>query len=126
MINKDDFFKSTKANWKFKKELKWGSIAMKNFIKKADFVSNSGSSYKYTQRGVYRMSDHFNDHVASCSWMLDGKESEYKCIVAYCCWKDFERIETSFHGIAGYWDKWDFVPMNGMSIEEFRIKHIYA
>ena len=62
-INKDNFFESTACNWK---EVETPA----NF--EADYISPSGSKYMYTEEGVYRVSDHWNCGVATCSWLLDG------------------------------------------------------
>ena len=110
-ITKDDFFKATKADWTFKKEMKGNSVL--KFRETADFVSDSGSSYKYTQRGVYRVSNHFTHNVASCDWTMDGEEHEFIIVMAYCSWKDFERITSTCCGYDGYWYRHDFYPFNG-------------
>ena len=93
---KDNFFKATKADWTFKKEMTLDAII--KFRASADFISDSGSSYKYTQRGVYRVSNHFTHHVASCDWTMDGEEHEYIVVMAYCSWKNFE---STFSNVCG-------------------------
>ena len=115
-MDKNDFFIATKANWKFKKNMTTKAIL--KFKESADFVSDSLSMYKYTRQGVYRVSNHFNDHVASCNWLLDGKEHSFTMVMAYCSWKDFERIISKCCGYEGYWYKHEFYPLNGKK-EEF-------
>ena len=87
---KNNFFKNTNANWTFKKVVGYGSKEQQIFFENADFISESRSAYKYTQRGVYRMSNHFNECVATCNWLLDGEEHAYDLVIAYCPWGAFE------------------------------------
>jgi hypothetical protein len=110
-MNKDDFFKATKADWKFKRNV---SLQYRNqFIAEADFVSDSFSAYKYTNKGVYRLSDHFNHNVASCDWTLDGQEHNRGFVLAYCSWKSFERRLRTIYGVTGYWYNNDFYTEDG-------------
>ena len=55
--NKDDFHKSTFAEFKV--------AHMPS--REPDFISESGSKYWYTYKGVYRHSDHWGE-VRSCVW----------------------------------------------------------
>lgn len=58
-----------------------GTVAL--FIKtekpncKPDYISNSGSEYWYTEKGVYRSSNHW-DEIGTCYWNL--VDSNYKWI----------------------------------------------
>jgi hypothetical protein len=61
---------------------------------KADFVSDSGSAYMYTDEGVYRQSDHWGYGIASCSWILDGNvQTGMK--VGFAKWSDFTKYFSS-------------------------------
>lgn len=83
--NKDTYFCSTIANFK---EVENKEIL--NRIENGDFdyQSDSNSKYIYTDDGVYRYSNHWNNSIASCSWFLDNKEvGELK--LGFCSWNDF-------------------------------------
>lgn len=57
---------------------------------KPDFISNSGSQYWYTDKGVIRYSDHWLT-VASCFWYIkDHYTSTIEC-AGFCKWEDFKR-----------------------------------
>jgi hypothetical protein len=114
-MNKDDFYKATKADWKFKRNV---SLKYRNqFIAEADFVSDSFSAYKYTSRGVYRLSNHFNHNVASCDWTLDGQEHNCGFVLAYCSWKNFERKLSTIYGVTGYWYNYNFYTEDGKEFD---------
>ena len=86
-FNKDNFHESTLANWKEqdKKEAK-------KFIdyNNPDFSSPSGSDYFYTDKGVYRLSDHWGINIRSCSWLLDFEERQSKkLLLGFCLFSDF-------------------------------------
>jgi hypothetical protein len=53
-----------------------------------DYVSDSGSSYMYTEKGVYRKSNHWCLGVATCLWLLDGDVCQTEKI-GFCKWEDF-------------------------------------
>lgn len=58
--------------------------------KKAHYRSKYGSSYFYTEKGVYRSSNHWG-RVANCRWKIKGVE-DYKNQVYYigfANWSDF-------------------------------------
>ena len=80
MVNQTNFSLFTYAN--FQKASKK--------IDKWDFISKTGSKYKYDKQGVYRLSNHFSHKVSSCSWLLDNKEyiSDEE-VLGYCAWEDF-------------------------------------
>ena len=103
MATKDNFFKNTKADWTFKSNVAYGSKEQQDFFDSANFISDSRSAYKYTQRGVYRMSNHFNENVATCSWMLDGEEHAYDLVIAYCTWGAFEMRGIAEVGECASW-----------------------
>ena len=69
------------------------------------FESRSGSIYYYCEKGVYRLSNHFNSKVASCDWRLGrprvwadwccGNDAPYKTphwmeCLAFAKWEDFK------------------------------------
>lgn len=60
----ENFFVNTKADWKLISE----DPAK---FPKPDFVSGSGSAYAYTDKGVYRISNHWLKETASCDWRLN-------------------------------------------------------
>lgn len=82
--NKTNYYTLTKANFEECKTPK----------RKPDYVSNSGSEYWYTLRGVIRRSNHWNYGVKSCSWLLNGE-----CVdtlkTGFCKWKNFELKDLS-------------------------------
>lgn len=83
--NKDTYFCSTIANFK---EVENEEILNRIENGDFDFQSDSNSKYIYTDEGVYRYSDHWNNSIASCSWFLDNKEvGELK--LGFCSWNDF-------------------------------------
>ena len=89
--NKNTFFKETVADWK--------EVEKVNF--KPDFISESGSEYMYKDGGVYRKSDHWNREVSTCSWLLDGLESN-KSTIAFSKWNDFipQSISKEFNNLS--------------------------
>lgn len=42
-----------------------------------DYISNSGSKYWYSKKGVIREADHWGDSISTCSWALKGEKKEY-------------------------------------------------
>lgn len=56
---------------------------------KPNFISKSGSSYYYTEQGVYRQSNHWG-RAANCKWRLvsNGISME-RTKVGYASWSDF-------------------------------------
>lgn len=56
---------------------------------KPNFISKSGSSYYYTEQGVYRHSNHWG-RAANCKWRLvsNGISME-RTKVGYASWSDF-------------------------------------
>lgn len=61
-IDKNNFFESTACNWKQVND---------KLEKDPDYTSDSGSKYWYTDKGVYRLSDHWGFGVGSCDWLLN-------------------------------------------------------
>lgn len=60
------------------------------------FESKSGSKYHYTEKGVYRYSNHWG-RVANCRWKLSGVEN-YKnqnWYVGYANWSDFFALNST-------------------------------
>lgn len=114
-MNKNNFFKATKADWKLRKAV---SLKFRNrFIAEADFVSDSFSAYKFTSKGVYRLSNHFNHKVASCDWTLDGKEHNGGFVLAYCSWKNFKKNLRTICGVTGYWYNNNFYTEDGKEFD---------
>lgn len=66
MISKDNFFTNTKGRFK---ECELPINVKVNFTSK-DNKKEISSSYSYTEKGVYRTSNHWGG-VASCQWNLD-------------------------------------------------------
>ena len=83
-VNVDNFFESTIANF--------NRVTDSSFEFIPDIVTKSGSEYMYTEEGVYRKSDHWNNKIALCSWLLDGYRS-FENVIAYCAFKDFKAYD---------------------------------
>lgn len=66
-FNSENFFYATDADFQ--------SCEKPN--RKADYTSNSGSQYWYTEDGVIRGSNHWGMGIATCNWTLDGKAYGY-------------------------------------------------
>jgi citrate synthase len=64
--------------------------------KEVHYKSNFGSSYFYTEKGVYRYSNHWG-RVANCRWKISGIEA-YKNQVYYtgfANWTDFYALNST-------------------------------
>ncbi len=59
------------------------------------FKSKSGSSYFYTNEGVFRYSNHWG-RVANCRWKIRGieKYKHQKYYVGYAKWEDFFSLNS--------------------------------
>lgn len=57
---------------------------------KVDYKSKSGSSYIYTDKGVYRIANHWG-RASDCRWRLEGNQPLKNQIysVGYADWSDF-------------------------------------
>ena len=90
-MNRNDFYIATLADWKLEKVL---SLHEAYLMKQDfDFVSPSGSAYKYTNEGVYRISNHWVHNVASCNWTINGSfYNESRPLLGFCKWEDFSRM----------------------------------
>lgn len=56
---------------------------------KPNFISKSGSSYYFTEQGVYRYSNHWG-RAANCKWRLVSNGiSKDRSKVGYASWSDF-------------------------------------
>lgn len=67
-----------------------------NFSTVEKFKSKSGSTYHYTEKGVYRYSNHWG-RVANCRWKL-LKTKNYKnqqWCVGYANWLDFFDLQST-------------------------------
>lgn len=71
------------------------------------------SLYRYTQEGVYRMSDHRGAKIRRCSWVLSGNqdkpkiENVKKVMVGFCPRKDFLHKQRFFLSDHLYWETGD-------------------
>lgn len=86
-LNKDNYFKNTYAQWK--------SVSEKELPKETpDYESASGSEYWYTDKGVYRRSNHWGK-VASCYWYLNNevKQTGNNKEVGYTDFSDIQKME---------------------------------
>ena len=86
-INKDNYFKNTYAQWK--------SASEKDLPKETpDYESDSGSEYWYTDKGVYRRSNHWGK-VASCYWYLNDevKQTGTTKEIGYTDFSDIQKME---------------------------------
>ena len=55
----------------------WTEVSQTDFdLQKPQFISKSGSEYYFTEKGVYRISNHWG-RAANCRWRLIT-DSEYK------------------------------------------------
>lgn len=86
--DKTNFFKHTYCQFEYK-EL---SVLQEENI---HFKSKSGSSYVYTENGVYRYSNHWG-RVANCRWKLNGitKYQNQNYYVGYAKWTDFYSLTS--------------------------------
>lgn len=63
-----------------------------------DFVSDSGSSYWYTEEGVIRESNHWGRAIASCNWFIEGEARRFCELdtdgtrAAFAPWSAFEML----------------------------------
>lgn len=101
MYNEYNFFRATKATFKGCKEPK----------REPDYVSNSGSEYWYTPKGVIRSSNHWSairpfafksildgrwyngyrkqcGKIASCHWVLKSNTTDW---CGFCPWDKFRK-----------------------------------
>lgn len=78
--NRFTFFKHTFCEWTAVDKAPEG---------KPDYTSKSGSSYYFTQQGVYRLANHWG-RAANCRWRLrsPNKTSQF-FVVGYANWSDF-------------------------------------
>lgn len=83
IYNKFNFHKHTFCVFK---EVSLGEIE----LLEPNHKSNSGSTYYFTEAGVYRVSNHWG-RAANCRWRLesDNKNVNQKIKVGYANWTDF-------------------------------------
>lgn len=62
-------------------------------ISSPDYISESGSQYWYTEKGLIRQSDHWGI-VCTCRWFLNEKKSKKinENTTAFCSWKTMKHI----------------------------------
>lgn len=67
-----------------------------DFPKNTNYKSNSDSYYFYTDKGVYRKSNHWG-RVANCRWKLITNQNykNQKVVVGFAKWMDFHPINSS-------------------------------
>jgi len=59
---------------------------------KTNFISKSGSSYLFTEEGVYRKSNHWG-RAANCKWRLESNLSEAsRTKIGFAKWNEFHPI----------------------------------
>lgn len=119
IANKDNFYMGTEAN--FKKANKPNN--------KADYISASGSQYWYTEKGVFRFSDHWGSGINTCNWYLKDDAEGFKC--GYCSFKNFKLVrEFKFDVYVKnyeFFDKFEYDEVfndieNGSKLGAFEIK----
>ncbi|MBR6788995.1 MAG: hypothetical protein IKM44_04225 [Clostridia bacterium] len=86
--------------------------------RKADYTSpkkwrgiptgETSSEYWYTDKGVYRRSDHWGGKVGSCSWLIKGRPTEYwngcdigETETAFIPWENLKPKTEIFQDIFG-------------------------
>lgn len=90
MYNSENFYMGTEASWADAEAPE----------READYVSDSGSAYWYTEGGVFRTSNHWGYEVASCDWFLGNEESAWedrhgiRC--GFCPWDGFKAKDYDF------------------------------
>ena len=90
MYNSENFYMGTEAHWNDAEAPE----------READYVSDSGSAYWYTECGVFRKSNHWGYEVASCDWFLGYDESSWedsngiRC--GFCPWDVFKAKDYDF------------------------------
>jgi len=86
--NRTNFFKHTYCQFEFKT---FDVLKEENI----HFKSKSGSTYVYTEGGVYRYSNHWG-RVANCRWKLNGvtKYQNQSYYVGYAKWTDFYSLTS--------------------------------
>lgn len=81
MFNRFNFYKNTFAV--FVK-----TIQPDNFVK-PHHISKHGSHYFFTEKGVYRHSNHWG-RVGNCRWRLENVDyKQQKMYWGFCCWEHF-------------------------------------
>lgn len=83
MYNSENFYMGTEASWADAEAPE----------READYISDSGSEYWYTEGGVFRKSNHWGYEVASCDWFLGDEES---------AWEDRQGIRCGFCPWGGF------------------------
>lgn len=83
IFNRHNFYKQTYCVFQ---EVESNLIA---FLK-SDYTSKSGSTYYFTEEGVFRKSNHWG-RAANCKWRLEAlpDKSFKRCTVGFARWTDF-------------------------------------
>ena len=101
IYNKKNYYRNTYAVFK---EISLDKLP----FKKWHFTSKSGSSYYYTNTGVYRLSNHWG-RAAKCRWVLEADNGIYiskgRERIGYAKWTDFYENNESTQS---YFIKVDF------------------
>ena len=88
---KDNFFENSVGEWDLKKSAPRRKPDYVSYNKRTGKIS---SQYWYTDKGVYRKSDHWGSDVASCSWYIKGRKykndgvSKGSKVTAFIKWGD--------------------------------------
>lgn len=132
------YFWYTKALWKLIAISKYELDAQVLPGYEPDFASGSNSQYYYTDRGVYRLSNHYNHWVASCDWTLsDSREwllfsggndhsetPHWRSYLAFAKWEDFKSIPYDKRNLFYYFrDRMDN-RKQGLAVEAGLVKKI--
>lgn len=85
--NHTNFFKHTYC------EFQW--VENFEFPENAHFKSNSNSTYYYTEKGVFRKSNHWG-RVANCHWKIIGNNiKNQQTIIGFAAWDAFFPTNSS-------------------------------
>ena len=82
-INKDNFFTYSICNWEKTDKIDF----VPDYTSYSDYdYKKTGSYYQFTERGVYRKSDHWGS-VGTCFWFLNGRTKREE--IGYANYEDF-------------------------------------
>ncbi|WP_242610722.1 hypothetical protein [Aquimarina brevivitae] len=100
--NRHNFFKDTYCVFK-------GAPLYKIVKRKPNYKSESGSSYYYTTKGVYRLANHWG-RAATCHWRLDSDyPAEFDDLkLGFAEWEDFREnltTEDAYYIVVDFEDK---------------------
>lgn len=93
VANKNNFFENSVGFWDKKSRKPAGEPDHISYNRRTGKVS---SKYWYTDKGVYRQSDHWGSDVASCSWYIKGRRYKNEGVsvgnkeTAFIKWEDLK------------------------------------